>query len=181
MITSEPVGLPLGTHMLLWETLQTSCLLKLPWKCHQSWNTAWPFMWQHEWDSLLKTPDSTGSGMQIWLDLLLRTKHIGVPYIALWHHHELEQKHLEMTRVPEWGSNCLHFTRWTFLHNCPPEDLNDDKVRNKFLLSRFLGYWGQQKKASFPNIPVVFLHSISIWKQAWDVQKQIRGLLKQSS
>lgn len=102
-----------------------------------------------------------------------------IPYTGIWAPSWTWTKPLgndQISRVrltlPPFSSICTQLSA---------RSLNDDKVRNTLLLSRFLGYWDQQEETSLPNIPVVFLHSISIWKQVWAVWKQVRRLLKHSS
>lgn len=78
MITTESVGLPLGTRMLLWEITSFS-LTKVGMKMSLRLDHRL-LLHLREQDSLPKTPNSTGSGKQIWLDMLARTKHTGASF-----------------------------------------------------------------------------------------------------
>lgn len=110
MITWEPVGLPLGTHMLPWETTNfslTQAAMKMsPMLDHSTilHVTAWARLpAQNSWQYRFRYTDMTGPFSED------KAHWSFIPYITLWHHHEPEQKHLEMTKVSEWGSHCLYF------------------------------------------------------------------------
>lgn len=111
MITLEPAGLPLGTHMLLWETtnfLLAQAAMKMSPVLDHSMTlhvTAWARLpAQNSWQYTLRYADLAGPFSED------KSHWSFTPYIALWHHHEPEQN-TWMTKVPERGSHCLHFHR----------------------------------------------------------------------